>query len=61
MTGASMTNREYNFRYAIPRAGDAELGNRMRGKSMRASMSSDSNSLDFSIQYIMTKFRVSWS
>lgn len=59
-TGKYMSNIEYNFRYAIPRDGESELGNRMRGKFMRASVSSDSNSLDFSIQYITTKFRISW-
>lgn len=61
MTGEHITNRECNFRYAIPRHHNADAGERMRGKTMRGELSSVSNSLDFSIQYIMTKFRVSWA
>lgn len=38
-----------------------EYGNRMRGKTMQCEMSSDYNSTDFSLQYITTKFRMSWS
>ena len=38
-----------------------EYGNRMRGKTMQCEIASDYNSTDFSLQYITTKFRMSWS
>lgn len=58
---------EYDFRLAIPRDGstiggkNVEYGNRMRGKTMQCEIASDYNSTDFSLQYITTKFRMSWS
>ena len=53
---------EYDYRLAIPRNGsDVEYGNRMRGKTMQCEIASDYNSTDFSLQYIITKFRMSWS
>jgi len=55
---------EYDYRLAIPRNGsqdsNIEYGNRMRGKTMQCEMASDYNSTDFSLQYITTKFRMSW-
>jgi hypothetical protein len=67
--GKGITNIEYDFRVAIPRAGKISdnnwvtegYGDRMKGKVMQCEMSSTSNSLDFSLQYITTKFRISWS
>lgn len=61
-----VTTREYDFRLNIPRAEDengnsAAYGDRMRGKTMQCEMSSISNSKDFSLQYITTKYRISWS
>lgn len=38
-----------------------DYGNRMRGKTMQCEIASDYNSTDFSLQYITTKFRMSWS
>ena len=56
---------EYDYRLAIPRNGSSdteiEYGNRMRGKTMQCEIASDYNSTDFSLQYITTKFRMSWS
>lgn len=56
---------EYDYRLAIPRNGsqnsEIEYGNRMRGKTMQCEIASDYNSTDFSLQYITTKFRMSWS
>ena len=61
---------EYDYRLAIPRNGSQDLdekerikeyGNRMRGKTMQCEIASDYNSTDFSLQYITTKFRMSWS
>lgn len=60
-TGSSMTNREYDFRLAIPRNNGSSYGDRMRGKTMQCELASSSNSTDFSLQYIITKYRMSWS
>lgn len=60
--GENITNREYDFRVAVPRQGsDTEYGNRLRGKTMECTMWSTSNDADFSLQYITTKYRMSWS
>ena len=56
-----ITNREYDFRLTIPRNNNSLYGDRMRGKTMQCELSSSSSSTDFSIQYIITKYRVSWS
>lgn len=62
VNGEKLTNREYDYRLAIPRDGDKpEYGGRLRGKTMQCKLSSSSNSLDFSLQHIITKFRISWS
>lgn len=63
--GSNITNREYDYRLDVPRAKiDGKLslfGNRMRGKTMTVEMYSNSNSIDFSLQYIITKYRISCS
>jgi hypothetical protein len=66
-----VTNREYDYRLTIPRDGvtsntiqndlQTMWGNRMRGKTMRCVIDSSSNDPNLSIQYITTKFRMSWS
>ncbi len=56
-----ITNREYDFRLNIPRNNDDSYGGRMRGKTMQCELKSNSNSTDFSLQYVITKFRMSWS
>lgn len=61
-TGSSLiTNREYDFRLDIPRNDNSAYGDRMRGKTMQCELKSSSNSYDFSLQYIVTKYRMSWS
>jgi hypothetical protein len=61
-TGSSLiTNREYDFRLDIPRNAGSSYGDRMRGKTMQCELKSSSNSTDFSLQYIVTKYRMSWS
>lgn len=66
------TTREYDFRLNIPRNGiqndqtftnkmQKSWGDRMRGKFIRCTIESTSNDLDFSLQYITTKFRTSWA
>lgn len=57
----NITNYEYDYRLAIPRNDNSEYGDRMRGKTMQCEFKSGTNSLDFSLQYITTKFRVSWT
>ena len=59
--GNAVTNREYDFRLDIPRNNNDSYGGRMRGKTMQCELSSTDNSTDFSIQYITTKYRMSWS
>lgn len=56
-----ITNREYDFRLDIPRNNNSLYGDRMRGKTMQCEFSSNSNSTDFSLQYIITKYRMSCS
>ena len=60
-SGNAVTNREYDFRLNIPRNNDDVYGGRMRGKTMQCEFRSSSNSDDFSLQYIITKYRMSWS
>lgn len=59
--GSSLTNVEYDYRLAIPRNNNDAYGSRMRGKTMEVELSSVSNSMDFSLQYVITKYRISWS
>lgn len=61
LSGADIDNREYNFRYAIPRHNDSPWGDRLRGKTMQVEMESVSNSYDFSLQFLSTKYRISWA
>ena len=60
LTKDDITNREYSYRYAIPRANNAQYGDRMRDKTMSVEMTTDGDN-NFSIQYIITKYRISWS
>ena len=60
-TGSSITARERNYKMVIPRDNNADYGNRLRGKTMSCTISSTSNSYNFAIQYITTKYRISWS
>ena len=61
----NITNREYDFRFAIPRNNNSAYGDRLRGKMMQGELSIkdiDFNpTKDFSLQYIITKYRVSWT
>ena len=66
LSGDNIENREYNFRYVIPRTIDQNnnkplYGDRLRGKTMQCELESDSNIYDFSLQFIKTKYRISWS
>lgn len=59
------TDREYDFRLTIPRNmprdEKQDWGDRMRGKTMQCEIKSDTNNLDFALQYVTTKFRMSWT
>ena len=61
LLGDKIDNTEYNFRYAVPRHEDALYGDRLRGKTMQCKLQSSSNDYDFSLQWIKTKYRISWS
>lgn len=56
-----LTNREYDFRFAVPRNNGSLYGDRMRGKTMQCELISDNTSSDFSLQFITTKYRISWT
>ena len=56
-----ITNREYDFRFAIPRNNGDSYGGRMRGKTMQCEMIGRNSEETFSLQYIITKYRMSWS
>jgi hypothetical protein len=69
---ASSTNcskRERDFRMRIPRAEiyeesvwkEATVGERLRGKTMKCKLTSTTKKQPLSLQYIITKFRISWS
>ena len=55
-----VTLRENNHRFAIPRA-DGLFGNRARGKVMICSIEDIKPNPAMAIQYIITKYRQSWS
>lgn len=55
-----VTLRENNHRFAIPRA-DGLFGNRARGKVMICSIKDVKPNPAMAIQYIITKYRQSWS
>lgn len=59
-TGKNVVNLEYDYRLTIPRNNNEQLGNRMRGKTLDCTIGSYSNSQNFALQYITTKYRISW-
>ena len=57
-----VTLREHNYRFAIPRQEDSGLyGSRMRGKYLKCYIEDDKPNTNVAVQYIITKFRTSWS
>ena len=56
----SITVRENNHRFAIPRAGGL-YGDRIRGKYMVCEITSEKPRYTAAIQFITTKYRLSWS
>lgn len=61
LDGKNITNREYSFRFAIPRNNNSMYGDRMKGKFMDCELISNSSNIDFSLQYILSTFRASCS
>ena len=57
----NMTNRESNYRYSIPRANHSLYGDRIRGKYMVCEITSEKPRYTAAIQFITTKYRLSWS
>ena len=60
-TGDYITNREYDYRVDIPRNDNADYGQRMRGKTLVCEIEQSGLDNDFSLLYIITKYRISWS
>lgn len=60
---SAITNREYDYRLAVPRNNGEEYGGRMRGKTMQCEVYKYDDALNnnFALQYINTKYRISWS
>lgn len=57
----SVTDREGNVCYTIPRFANAEYGNRIRGKWMKVDIVDNKPNKESSISHIITKFRQSYS
>jgi hypothetical protein len=55
------TDREGNIIYNIPRFGDNDWGNRLRGKWMRVNMNYGTPTQYTTISHVITKFRQSYS
>lgn len=58
---SDITDREWDYRVAIPRDGDAEYGHRLRDKTLTCTISSNDNVGKFSLEYVITKYRLSCS
>lgn len=63
---SATSDREKNIQYAIPRYGNEQYGQRMRGKWMRvditdADLSDSQNNKYYGISHVITKFRQSYS
>ena len=56
-----ITNREIDYRLAVPRNNNDQYGGRMRGKTMQCEITAQNAKEGFSLQYINTKYRISWS
>lgn len=60
-TELKITDREGNIKYTIPRYGNSDYGNRVRGKWMLTTFEDNSPSVDYTISRVHTKFRTSFS
>ena len=57
----TITDREGNICYTIPRINNSMYGNRLRGRWMKVTMIDDNPKYDYSISHILTKFRQSFN
>lgn len=57
--GVGISDRQLDYRLAIPRNGDSKYGDRLRGKIMNVTLESTSNSTKFAIGSVLTKYRLS--
>lgn len=57
----SVTDRECNIQYCVPRYNNEEYGNRLRGKWMEVTMIDNNPLLDYTISNILTNTRISFS
>lgn len=55
------TDREGNIKYSLPRFGNSEYGNRIRGKYMLESIKDNNPNIDSTISNIITKYRISYN
>lgn len=55
------TDREGNVKYAIPRMGDSQYGDRIRGKWMQVDVVDNNPKYEHSVSHVVTKFRQSFS
>jgi hypothetical protein len=55
------TDREGNLLYAIPRFGNEDFGNRMRGKWMKVRIENEEPTDYSTLSHVITKFRQSYS
>lgn len=60
-TGENITRREWDYRVAIPRHNNADYGSRMRDKTIQCTISGGTNQTEFSLEYVITKYRLSCS
>lgn len=58
---SDITDREWDYRVAIPRDGDTEYGHRLRDKTLTCTISSNDSVGKFSLEYVITKYRLSCS
>lgn len=56
-TRLQMTDREGTFRYAVPRAGNASYGERLRGKYLVCEITDYEPDYNVALSYVITKFR----
>lgn len=55
------TDREGNIRYTLPRYGENNYGNRLRGKWLKVDIEDSKPKYECSISHVLTKFRQSFS
>lgn len=57
--GVGISDRQLDYRLAIPRNRESKYGDRLRGKIMNVTLESTNNSTKFAIGSVLTKYRLS--